>query len=156
MPFVEQSAIIEAPMAVVIEALNDVEAIPTWATVTGTIDNVQGHGPGMTYEWHYSINKLNFGGKSEVIEQTETTLITKTTGDIDSIWSIDLTPVGKKITVMQVIVEYSPPNIFMEILADIVLQQLHDPEVARENMTRFKEMVEERARVIEEQIIANQ
>lgn len=155
MPFVEQSTIIEAPMRVIMEALNDVESIPAWATVSGTIDNIQGNGPGMTYEWHYKINNLSFGGKSEVIEQTETSLITKTTGDIDSIWTINLTPVGKKITVLRVVVEYSPPNIFMEILADIVLQQLNDPEVAKENTMRFKEMVEERARVIEKQVMTN-
>lgn len=156
MPFVEQSIIIEAPMTLIMEALNDVAAIPEWATVSGTIDNIQGNGPGMTYEWHYNINSLSFGGKSEVVEQTKTTLITKTTGDIDSIWTVNLTPVGKKITVLRVVVEYSPPNIFMEILADIVLQQLNDPQVAKENVTRFKEMVEERARVIEKQMIANQ
>lgn len=156
MPFVEQSIIIEAPMTIVMEALNDVASIPTWATVSGTIDNIQGNGPGMTYEWHYNINNLSFGGKSEVVEQTETILITKTTGDIDSIWTINLTSVGKKITVLRVIVEYSPPNIFIEILADIVLQQINDPEVAKENIIRFKEMVEERARVIGRQVIANQ
>ena len=143
-------------MTVVMEALNDIESIPAWAIVSGTIDNIQGNDSGMTYEWHYNINSLSFDGESEVVGQTETTLITKTTGDIDSIWTINLTPVGKKITVLRVVVEYSPPNIFMEILADIVLQQLNDPEVAKENIMRFKEMVEERARVIEKQVMANQ
>jgi uncharacterized membrane protein len=155
MPFVEQSILINAPMTIVMEALNDVERIPSWATVTGTIDNVQGTGPGMTYEWHYSINRLNFSGKSEVIEQTEDVLITKTTGDVDSIWTINLTPVGKQSTAMQITVEYSPPNIFIEILADLVLQQLSDPEVAKENIKRFKEMTEARVKVMEEQIIAD-
>lgn len=155
MPFVEQSALINAPMAIVMEALNDVEHIPSWATVTGTIDNVQGTGPGMTYEWHYSISNLAFSGKSEVIEQTENVLITKTTGDVDSIWTINLTPVGKQRTAMQITVEYSPPNIFIEILADLVLQQLGDPEVAKENMKRFKEMTEARVKTRREQIVAD-
>ncbi len=156
MPFVEQDSIINAPLTVVMEALNDVESIPSWATVTGTINNVQGRGPGMTYEWHYSINKLSFSGKSEVIEQTDNTLITKTTGDIDSIWTINLTPAGKQSTAMRVIVEYSPPNIFIEILADLVMQQLNDPEVARENMERFKRRLEERVKVTKKQVIAHQ
>ncbi len=155
MPFVEQNSVINAPIAVVMEALNDVENIPSWATVTGTIDNVQGSGSGMTYEWRYTINKLGFSGKSEVLEQTEDTLITRTTGDVDSIWTINLTSAGKQSTAIRVLIEYSPPNIFIEILADLVLQQLGDPAVARENMARFKEMVEERAKIMEDQVIAN-
>ena len=156
MSFVEQNIIIKAPISVVMDALNDVESIPSWATVTGTINNVQGKGPGMTYEWHYSINKLSFNGKSEVLEQTEDTLITKTTGDIDSIWTINLTPAGKQSTAMQVVVEYSPPNIFIEILADLVMEQLNDPAVAKENAERFKNMVEKRAQILEEQTASSQ
>lgn len=155
MPFVEQSTVIKAPLEIVMNALNDVKAIPRWATVSGTIENVQGHGPGMIYDWQYEINGLKFSGKSEVIEQTERTLITKTTGDIDSIWSINLTPTGKNSTAMNVLVEYSSPNIFIEILADIVLQQINDPEVAKENMLRFKKMVEERAKTAQANTIAN-
>ena len=151
MSVVEQNVIIKAPMPVVMDALNDVESIPSWATVTGTINNVQGKGPGMTYEWHYSINKLSFSGKSQVLEQTQDTLITKTTGDIDSIWTINLTPAGKQSTAMRVVVEYSPPNIFIEILADLVLEQMNDPKVAKENAERFKDMVEKRAHILEEQ-----
>ena len=41
MPFVEQSTIINAPVALVMEALNDVESIPTWASVSGKIENVK-------------------------------------------------------------------------------------------------------------------
>ena len=146
MPTVEQSIVINAPAETVMIALNDVESIPEWATVTGTIDNVQGQGPGMTYEWHYSINKLSFGGQSEVLEQTETTLVTKTTGDIDSLWTIELTPISKSSTSMNVVVEYMPPNIFIDVLANMVLQQINDPAVARENAARFKASVEERVR----------
>ena len=151
MSFVEQNIIIKAPMPVVMDALNDVENIPSWATVTGKINNVQGKGQGMTYEWHYAINKLSFNGKSEVLEQTENTLITKTTGDIDSIWTINLTPAGKQSTAMRVLVEYSPPHIFIEILADLVMEQINDPQVARENAERFKDMVEKRAKILKEQ-----
>jgi uncharacterized membrane protein len=154
MPVVEQTAVIKAPMAVVMKALSQVEEIPGWATVTGLIDNIQGSGPGMTYEWHYSINNMAFEGKSEVIEQTETTLITRTTGDIASIWTIKLAPAGKKSTAIRVVVEYMPPNVFVEILADLVLEQLNDPEIARENMARFKAMVEKKAAILEEQMIA--
>ena len=153
MPFVEQSVVIKAPLAVVVDCLNDVAAIPTWATVAGTIDNVQGRGQGMTYEWHYVINDLSFSGKSRVIEQSETTLITKTTGDIDSIWTIQLKPAGKHTTAMQVLVEYSPPNTFIELLADIVLQQINNPEIAQQNISRFKNMVEERAKHLENQTV---
>jgi uncharacterized membrane protein len=153
MPFVEQTILIREPLKTVMNALNDVESIPNWATVPGAIENVQGRGVGMTYHWRYHINTLNFSGKSEVIEQTETTLITKTTGDIDSIWSIHLTPIGPNSTNLHVLVEYSPPNTFVEILADMVLQQISDPEVARENITRFKNWVEEK--VIEEGVIAD-
>lgn len=155
MPFVEQSTVLKAPLEIVMNALNDVKAIPSWATVSGAIENVQGYGPGMAYDWRYEINGLNFSGKSEVIEQTERTLITKTTGDIDSIWSINLTRIGKNSTAMNVLVEYSPPNIFIEILADIVLQQINDPEVAKENMSRFKKMVEERAKAARTNAVAS-
>jgi len=149
MSAVEQNIIVKAPMFVVMEALNDVESIPSWATVTGTIDHVRGRGLGMTYEWHYSINKMSFSGKSEVLEQTKNTLITKTTGDVDSLWTITLTPAGKDSTAMRVVVEYSPPHIFIEVLADLVIQQMNDPKVARENVNRFKEMVEERAKILD-------
>jgi hypothetical protein len=137
------------------EALNHVEDIPGWATVTGTIDQIRGNGRGMTYEWHYTIGNFSFEGKSEVIEQTETTLITRTTGNVESLWTINLTPIGKTSTAMRVVVEYVPPNIFVEVLADLVLDQLNNPDVARENMLRFKELVEKRAAIIEEQIVTN-
>ena len=156
MPTVEQSAIINAPLHVVMESLNDVESIPTWATVTGTISNVQGKGPGMTYQWQYSIDTFSFGGKSEVLEQTDTTLITKTNGDIESIWTINLTPINKDITAIRVVVEYMPPNIFLDVLADLVLEHLNSPAVATENMNRFKALVEARTKTAaKEQIIAN-
>jgi uncharacterized membrane protein len=145
MPAIEQSTLIKAPMAMVMQALNDVENIPTWATVTGTIRHVRGSGTGMTYDWHYSFNTVNFKGQSEVIEQNATTLITRTSGDIDSLWTINLSPSGMNSTAIRVLVEYTPPNIFIEILADIVLEQLSDPQIARDNMARFKEMVEARA-----------
>lgn len=154
MPIVEQSAIIRAPANIVMEALNDVENIPNWATVTGTVTNVQGHGPGMTYEWHYKFNKLSFDGYSEVLEQTSTSLVTKTTGDVDSIWTINLTAIGASGTAMSVVVEYTPPNTFIELLADILLEQLSDPAVAQQNMLRFKEMVETRAKLAEKQVAA--
>ena len=153
MPVVEQAIIIEAPMTMVMAALNDVQTIPEWATVTGVIDNIQGSGPRMTYDWYYNIGNLNFSGKSRVIEQTENTLITQTTGDIASIWIVTLTPASKKSTAMQVVVEYTLPNAFVEVLADAVIQQYATPEVAHENMRRFKEMVEARAKVVEKQIV---
>ena len=152
MPFVEQTILIRAPLDTVRYALNNVEAIPQWATLSGTIDNVRGSGVGMTYQWSYNINHLAFSGKSEVIEQTETSLITKTSGDIESIWSIYLTYINKNSTSIQVLVEYTPPNTFIEILADMVLEQISNPDVAKENIIRFKNWVEEQ--VTEEQAIA--
>ena len=154
MPIVEQSAVIRAPVHRVMDALNDVKKIPSWATVSGTVTNVRGNGPGMTYEWHYKFNNLTFDGYSEVLEQTNTTLITRTTGDVDSIWTITLTDIGASGTAMSVVVEYTPPNTFIELLADILLEQLGDPAVAQENMLRFKEMVETRAKLTEKQVIA--
>ena len=116
MLIVEQTAVIEASMAVVMQALNDVENFPTWTTVEGIIDNVQGSGRGMTYEWHYSVEGLNFNGKSEVIEQAEDTLITKTTGDVDSLWTITLTAIGQKNTAIRAVEAW-------EILGDVELAQ---------------------------------
>ena len=144
---VEQTALIKAPMAEVMAAMNDVESIPNWATVEGTVENVQGSGPGMTYDWRFTVDTLTFKGQSEVIEQTATTLITRTTGDIDSIWTITLAPAGIKSTAMRVEVEYISPNPFVEVMADIVVQRYAKPEVAEENMKRFKEMVEARAKI---------
>lgn len=154
MPIVEQFAVIRASVHIVMEALNDVKDIPNWATVSGTVTNVQGNGPGMTYEWHYKFNNLAFDGYSEVLEQSNTTLITRTTGDVDSIWTITLTDIGAGGTAMNVVVEYTPPNTFIELLTDILLEQLGDPAVAQENMLRFKEMVESRARLAEKQVVA--
>lgn len=146
---VEQTTVIEAPMEMIMRALNDVESFPTWTTVEGKIDNVQGRNLGMTYEWHYTVEGLSFRGKSEVIEQTANTLITKTTGDVDSIWTITLTALGKRSTAMRVVVEYKLPSSFVEVLADEVIQQYATPEVARENLKRFKQIVEEQTKIAE-------
>jgi uncharacterized membrane protein len=155
MPVVEQSVVIKAPMQFVMEAMNDVENIPTWATVTGTITNVQGSGPGMSYDWHYQFNQFSFSGASEVLEQTADTLITRTTGDVDSLWTVTLSPAGVNRTAVRVLVEYTPPNSFIELLADIVLEQFSDPAVARENIARFKAAVETKAANAEEHIVAH-
>jgi uncharacterized membrane protein len=146
---VEQTTVIEASMEMVMRAMNDVEGFPGWATVKGKIDNVQGRGLGMTYEWYYTVEGLNFKGKSEVIEQTANTLITKTTGDIDSIWTITLTALGKRRTAVRVVVEYTLPGSFVEVLADEVIQRYATPEVARENLKRFKQVVEKQAKIAE-------
>ncbi|MCG3208046.1 MAG: hypothetical protein FOGNACKC_01647 [Anaerolineae bacterium] len=155
MPVVEQTAVIKAPMTIVMDALNEVENIPAWATVSGAVTNVQGRGSGMTYEWHYQFNRFSFNGKSEVLEQSRNTLITKTTGDVDSLWTIILSPAGANSTAIRVLVEYTPPNGFIELLADIVLEQFSNPQVACENLSRFKEMVEAKARSTEAQRVAH-
>lgn len=151
MQVVEQTVVIDAPIHVVMNALNQVERIPDWATVPGVIDRVEGQGVGMTYHWHYHISGLHFKGQSKVIEQTETTLITKTSGDVHSIWTINLTPVGKDNTLIQVVVEYTRSGAFLEPLADFVVQQLTKPEVAEENMQRFKQAVEQQAHLVEKE-----
>ena len=47
------------------------------------------------------------------------------------------------------VVEYNPPHAFVEPLADFVVEQLASPAVARENLNRFKAMVEEQAAALE-------
>jgi len=145
MHVVEQAIIIEAPIEIVRQAMNDLENIPRWATVKGTVDNPQGQGIGMTYDWRFQVSALSFKGKIEVIDQTENSLTTRSTGDIDSIWTINLTALGSNSTAIRVVVEYTPPHAFVEPLADFVVQQLATPEVAGENMRRFKAMTEKRA-----------
>ncbi len=139
---IQQTAVIEAPMAAVMQALNRVETIPEWATVKGVVNNVQGSGVGMNYTWHYTVQGVSFNGRSEVIERSEDTLITKTTGDVDSLWTITLTPISEKTTALQVVVEYNPPNKFVEILADRIIEQYATPEVAAKNLTNFKQYIE--------------
>lgn len=155
MPVVDQTIVIKAPLDIVMATLNDVKQIPDWATVPGSISNVQGNGPGMVYDWFYTFNKIEFKGHSMVLEQTATTLITKTTGSIDSLWTVKLTPAGSGSTALQVTVEYMPPNSFIELLADIVLEQLNNPEIARQNLANFKAAAESRARAVEDQIVAH-
>ncbi len=150
MHVVEQAAIIEAPINVVRQAMNDLESIPRWATVKGTVDNRQGQGIGRTYDWHFQVSTLNFKGKIEVIDQTENSLTTRSIGDIDSIWTINLTALGSNSTAIRVVVEYTAPHAFIEPLADLVVQQLATPEVAGENMRRFKAMVEKQAAAVEQ------
>lgn len=140
---VEQTAIINAPLAITIEAVNDVESIPEWATVRGVIEDVQGDGIGMTYQWRFQWSRLTFKGQAEIVDQTETRLVTKTTGDISSLWTVIANPLGHN-TALRVVVEYSPPHVFIEPLADLVAQQLANPEIARQNIASFKEMVERR------------
>lgn len=139
---VEQTGVIEAPMEAVMQTLNDVENIPKWATVTGVIDNVQGSGSGMTYEWHYSVQGVNFNGRSEVLENSSDTLITKTMGGAESLWTFTLTALNAKTTALHVVVEYYPPNKFVEVLADKIIEQYATPEVARSNLDNFKKYVE--------------
>lgn len=142
---VEQTCVIEAPMDVVMQTLNNVEEIPAWATVKGVIDNVQGSGVGMTYKWHYSVQGVKFSGQSKVIECTENTLITKTTGDAESLWTFTLTTLSEKTTALHVVVEYYPPNKFVEVLADKIIEQYATPEVASNNLNNFKKFVEARS-----------
>jgi len=151
MPVVEQKTIIKAPLRLVMEVLGAVEQIPAWATVTGAITNINGAGAGQTYNWRYQFNKFSFSGQSEVLEQTHTTLITQTTGDINSLWTITLSPAGVNRTSIWVLVEYTPPNPFIEVLTDIA----HNPEVAGANLARFKAMVEARAGTLEEQLVTH-
>ncbi|GAB4431685.1 MAG: hypothetical protein Kow0031_12840 [Anaerolineae bacterium] len=155
MPVVDQFIIIKASLHTVMATLNDVENFPGWATVSGTISNVQGSGLGMSYDWLYTFNKIEFKGHSVVLEQTDTTLITRTSGDVDSLWTVKLTPAGPGSTALQVTVEYTPPNSFIELLADIVLEQLNNPEIARQNLANFKAAAEARARATEDQIVAH-
>ena len=144
---IEQTAIIEAPLGFVMQMMSNVESIPIWATVEGHIDNVVGNGPGMSYDWRFTVDGIEFKGRCQVLEQTADTLITETTGDITSIWSIRLTPAGQHSTIMHVTVEYMPFNAFVEVLTDLVIQRYATPEEARENMRRFKELVEERVKL---------
>lgn len=144
---IEETTVIEVPMDIVMQMMGDVRSIPAWATVKGTISNVQGVGSAMQYDWQFTIDELHFTGHSKVIEQTTDILITETTGDITSLWTINLTPLGKQ-TMLRVVVEYLPPNPFVEVLADKVIQQLATPAVAQENIKRFKELVEERAQIL--------
>ena len=145
MQIVEQTAIIEAPLATVMDAVKDIEGIPHWATVKGTVEPAPDL-PG-NYFWRFEVGHLKFAGKLKVIEQTKNSLITRTTGDVDSIWTINVTAVGKSSTAIQVVVEYTLPNTFVEPLVDLVMQQLTSPEAAKENMRRFKAMVEERKNI---------
>jgi uncharacterized membrane protein len=147
---VEQTAVIDAPMSLVMQVLNDIEHIPNWATVKGVIDNVHGSGVGMTYNWHYSVQGLHFDGRSEVLEQGEDILITKTTGDVNSLWTITLTAIAPKNTALNVVVEIDPPNKFVEVLADQIIQQYATPQVARENLMRFKQAVEQKVQLAEQ------
>lgn len=143
MQAVEQATIIEAPFAAVMKAVNNIEGIPEWATVQGTV--IKRPELPDSYEWHFKVGNLSFEGELKVVEQTENSLLTRTTGDVDSIWTINVTAVGKRSTAIQIVVEYTLTNALVEPLADLVVQQLTSPEVAKENMRRFKVMVEELA-----------
>lgn len=151
MHIVEQSAVIEAPLEIVWQAMNDLEGIPRWATVQGTVGNPQGQGIGRSYDWQFEVGHLKFKGQVEVIDQTETSLTTRSTGDIDSIWTIKLTALNRNSTAIQVVVEYNPPYAFVEPLADFVVQQLATPAVAGENMSRFKAMAETQAAALKKE-----
>ena len=149
MPVVEQSTLIKASIPKVMAALNNIADFPKWASVKGSITNIQGQGVGMTYDWCYSIGNFNFRGKSKVVEQTDSMLITQTEGDVNSLWTVQLNSVSTQFTALRVIVEYTPSNGFVEALADLVAQQLSDTKIAHENINRFKASVEQ----IEEQVI---
>ena len=145
MEVVEQAAVIGASIELVREAMNDLESVPRWATVEGRVDNPRGQGIGRSYDWSFRVSGLQFKGKLEVIDQSDSRLVTKSTGDIDSIWTIDLTPLSRHSTAIRVVVEYVPPHKLLEPLADLVVRQLASPEAAHENMNRFKLMVEQQA-----------
>lgn len=142
---VEQTAIIEAPLAAVMEAVNDIEGIPHWATVEGTVTKVP-ESPD-SYNWRFEVGNLNFAGQLKVIEQSERGLVTKTTGDVNSIWTIDVTPLSKTNMAIRVTVEYTLSNALVEPLVDLMVQQIASPLVATENMNRFKAAVEARAKI---------
>jgi uncharacterized membrane protein len=144
MQVVEQTAIIEAPLPAVMEAVNDIEGIPGWATVKGTVTKMSGSPD--SYDWRFEVGNLNFAGQLKVIEQTEHGLITKTTGDVNSIWTIEVTPLARNSNAIRVLVEYSLSNALVEPLVDLLVQQIASPQIATENMNRFKAAVEARAK----------
>ncbi len=146
MQAVEQSTVINASLAQVQRWVYDLESIPRWATVSGRVFNLRGEGVGRTCDWEFSAGGLTFRGTLEVLEQTDTTFITKTRGDADSLWTITLTPLAPEKTAIRVVVEYSIPNALIEPLVDVVVQRLTRPAVAQENMERFKTLVEKHAR----------
>jgi uncharacterized membrane protein len=154
MQVVEQTAIIEAPLAVVMEAVNDIEGIPGWATVKGTVTKSL-EAP-ESYNWRFEVGNLNFSGQLKVIEQSEQSLITKTSGDVNSIWTIEVTPISKNSTAIRVLVEYTLPNALIEPLVDLLVQQIASPQVATENMNRFKATVEARAKINNQQAFSAQ
>lgn len=149
MQVVEQTAVINAPPAIVMEAVNHIEGIPRWATVQGSVQHLSGQGAGALYNWFFEVGRFKFKGRLEIVEQTGNSLITRTTGDVDSIWTITATAIGSNRTALRAVVEYTLPHAPVEPLVDMVLQRLATPEVAGQNMQRFKSLVEERARVAE-------
>lgn len=154
MQVVEQTAIIEAPLAVVMEAVNDIEGIPGWATVKGTVTRSLEESE--NYDWRFEVGNLKFAGRLKIIEQSEQGLITKTSGDVNSIWTIEVTPISKNSTAIRVLVEYTLPNALIEPLVDLLVQQIASPQVATENMNRFKAAVEARAKVNNQQAFSAQ
>ncbi|MCB0194899.1 MAG: hypothetical protein KDJ65_23315 [Anaerolineae bacterium] len=151
MHVVEQFILIDVSLSKVMQALNDVASFSRWASVEGTISNIRGHGVGMSYDWNYSVGNFSFKGQSAVLEQTPNVLITKTEGDIHSLWTVKLNSINAQRTALHVIVEYTPPTGFIEALTDLVLHQLSNPEIAQDNMNRFKTFVEQ----IEEPVIVS-
>jgi uncharacterized membrane protein len=147
MQIIEQSAVINAPLTAVTAMMHDLESIPVWATVKGTLENRQGQGVGQTYDWQFAVDRFKFKGKIKVVEQTATSLITRTMGDVNSIWTITLTPISPGATAIRVVAEYSVAHALLEPLVDLVIQRLTTPEIARENMNRFKALVEQKAAV---------
>jgi uncharacterized membrane protein len=145
MQIVEQSAIINASLEIVSGWMHDLESIPRWTTVQSTVQNPQGEGVGKTYDWHFEVGPMQFSGKIEVVEQHQTSLITRTTGDVDSLWTITLKAINKNSTAIQVTTELTLSRGFVEPLVDVAMQHLGTPEVAAENMDRFKAMVEAHA-----------
>ncbi|MEW5957748.1 MAG: SRPBCC family protein [Chloroflexota bacterium] len=148
MQTIEQTAIINAPLATVMAAVKNIEGIPGWATVKGTV-RLEPNSPDH-FHWRFEVGRLKFAGQLRIIEQTGNRLITRTTGDVDSMWTIDVTAIGLSSTAIRVVVEYTLPHSLVEPLVDQVVQQLASPQAAQENMRRFKATVEGRIKTLAE------
>jgi len=98
---------INAPAATVFDYMNGKDAAQEWDPYLKSMTNQDGEGFGSTYDWTYDIQGQTMKGKGVVTEFIPNRKqVLKSSGEIDSTWTIMWVPRGNQ-TKLIIVIEYS-------------------------------------------------
>lgn len=154
MKTIEKEIRIDAPPSTVYRFIDRTANAPDWIPSMTAVWNVQGSGPGKTYEWSYRMAGVKLEGKSEVTEaRPPTHYQTRSQGGVVSVWDYDIRADGDGAR-LRLRVQYEIPVPVLGKLGERLLLRRNERE-AQLAMENIKELVEHRAAAAKEQPTAS-